>query len=62
MLHGEIGTVISETSKRVLVLILLLPGRQASDSVPIFDRGTGSKPARLGQAQIRFPAQFDSIE
>jgi len=32
----------------------LLP-REASKSVPIFDRGTGSKPERLS----RFPASFN---
>ena len=32
----------------------MLP-REASKRVPIFDRGTGSKPARLGQAQIQLP-------
>ena len=39
------GTGISEASKRVPIFSLL--PREASKSVPIFDRGTGSKPERL---------------
>ena len=50
----EIGPDISETSKRVPIFPML--PWEASKCVPIFDRGTGSKPTRLGQPQIQFPA------
>ena len=47
----EIGTGISEASKRVSIFSLLL--RKASERVPIFDKGTGSKPARVRSGSLQ---------
>ena len=53
-----IGTAcISEASKRVPFFPFTDQG--VKQAIPIFDRETGSKPARLGQARIRF--QDDSV-
>ena len=45
-----IGTGISEASKRVPLSPF---ATQGGKRVPIFDRGTGSKPARLGSGSSR---------
>ena len=49
-LRGK-GTSISEASKRVPIFPLL--PREASKWVPIFDRGTGSKPEMLRSVFLR---------
>ena len=52
--NREMGTGISEASKRVPIFFMM--SEEAGKRVSIFDRGTGSKPARLRQAQIQLPA------
>ena len=48
--NREIGTGISEASKRVPIFPF---DTQASKRVPIFDRGTGSKPERLRSGSLQ---------
>ena len=54
VLYRKLGTSISKASK-IVSIFPMLPG-EASKRVRVFDGGTGSKPARLGKAQIRLPA------
>ena len=48
---GGIGTGISEAAREFLFFPLL--PREASKRVPIFDRGTRSKPARLRSGSLQ---------
>ena len=53
----KLGTGNALRPERELLHFSLLPAAvEASTKVPVFDRGTESKHARLGQAVIRLPS------